>query len=130
MVREAEQGITDQITIILDTDRGTHSRDGEGLSESFETGVRVAASLGVRHLREGYEVKVETNGGPLTPSAWRHASQLAAARHCARGSTWTVRRSARRSCTPARVAVARRCSDILITPQLGPGEARAAFASC
>src|SRR5207237_8367745 len=32
MVREAEQGITDKITIILDTDRGAHSRDGEGLS--------------------------------------------------------------------------------------------------
>ena len=32
MVREAEQGITDHITIILDTDRGSHSRDGEGLS--------------------------------------------------------------------------------------------------
>jgi uncharacterized protein (DUF58 family) len=66
MVREAEQGITDKITIILDTDRGAHSRDGEGLSESFEAGVRAAASLAVRHLREGYEVKIETNGGPLT----------------------------------------------------------------
>ena len=65
MVREAEQGITDHITIILDTDRGAHSRDGE-YSESFETGVRAAASLGVRHLREGYEVRIETNGGPLT----------------------------------------------------------------
>ena len=65
MVREAEQGITDHVTVILDTDRGSHSRDGE-VSESFEAGVRVAASLGVRHLREGYEVKVETNGGPLT----------------------------------------------------------------
>ena len=30
MVREAEQGITDHITIMLDTDRGSHSRDGEG----------------------------------------------------------------------------------------------------
>ena len=66
MVREAEQGITDKITIILDTDRGSHSRDGEGLSESFEAGIRAAASLGVRHLREGYEVKIETNAGPLT----------------------------------------------------------------
>ena len=66
MVREAEQGITDHVTVILDTDRGSHSVDGEGLSESFEAGVRVAASLAVRHLREGYEVKVEANGGPLT----------------------------------------------------------------
>jgi uncharacterized protein (DUF58 family) len=76
MVREAEQGITDHITIILDTDRGAHSRDGEGLSESFETGVRVAASLGVRHLREGYAVRVETNGGPLTRSLRGPTSQL------------------------------------------------------
>ena len=65
MVREAEQGITDHITIILDTDRGPHSRDGED-SESFETGVRVAASLAARHLRDGYEIRLETNGGPLT----------------------------------------------------------------
>lgn len=66
MIREAEQGITDHITIILDTDRTFHSNDGEGLSESFEMGVRIAASLAVRHLREGYEVRVETNAGPLT----------------------------------------------------------------
>ena len=76
MVREAEQGITDQVTIMLDTDRGSHSRDGEGLSESFEAGIRVAASLGVRHLREGYEVKCETNGGPLTRSLRGATSQL------------------------------------------------------
>ncbi len=76
MVREAEQGITDHITLILDTDRGSHSRDGEGVSESFETGIRVAASLGVRHLREGYELRCETNGGALTRRLRGAASQL------------------------------------------------------
>ncbi|HVE94241.1 MAG TPA: DUF58 domain-containing protein [Acidimicrobiales bacterium] len=76
MVREAEQGITDKITVILDTDRGAHSRDGEGVSESFEAGVRAAASLAVRHLREGYEVKVETNGGPLTRALRGQDKQL------------------------------------------------------
>jgi uncharacterized protein (DUF58 family) len=76
MVREAEQGITDHITIMLDTDRGRHSRDAEGVSESFEAGVRVAASLGVRHLREGYEVKTETNAGPLTRPLRGATSQL------------------------------------------------------
>lgn len=76
MVREAEQGITDKITVILDTDRGSHSRDGDGLSESFEAGVRAAASLAVRHLREGYEVKVETNAGPLTRSMRGSQQQL------------------------------------------------------
>ena len=76
MVREAEQGITDKITFILDTDRGRHSRDGEGLSESFEAACRVVASLGVRHLREGYEVRVFTNGGALTRSLRGGTSQL------------------------------------------------------
>ena len=109
MVREAEQGITDHITIILDTDRGSHSRDGEGLSESFETGVRAAASLGVRHLREGYEVKVETNGGPLDPPpARRRRQQLLHARRArpARARPRAARRGdhaaarRRRSATP------------------------------
>jgi uncharacterized protein (DUF58 family) len=65
MVREAEQGITDHVTIILDTDRGSHSKDGD-YSESFEMGVRAAASLAVRHIREGYEIRVESNSGSLT----------------------------------------------------------------
>src|SRR5438105_13196142 len=76
MVREAEQGITDHITLILDTDRGSHSRDGEGLSESFEAGIRVAASLGVRHLRDGYELRCDTNGGPLVRPLRGAGSQL------------------------------------------------------
>ena len=59
LVREAEQGITDQVIIILDGDRGNHSK---GLfSESFETGVRAAASLALWHLREGFSVIVEGN---------------------------------------------------------------------
>src|SRR5919202_561372 len=61
---------------MLDTNRYSHSRDGEGLSESFEAGVRAAASLGVRHLREGYEVKIETNGGPLTRPLRGAGSQI------------------------------------------------------
>jgi uncharacterized protein (DUF58 family) len=64
MIWEAEQGITDRILMVLDTDRGHHSNDGEH-SESFETAVSVAASLGVAHLGDGYEVQCETNGGPL-----------------------------------------------------------------
>jgi uncharacterized protein (DUF58 family) len=63
LVREAEQGITDQITIIFDTHKATHSREEQ--SESFEAGVRTAASLAVRHLHEGYTVNVETNDGPM-----------------------------------------------------------------
>jgi uncharacterized protein (DUF58 family) len=75
MVREAEEGITDHITIILDTDRGAHSWEGDH-SESFETGVRAAASLAVRHLREGYEVRVEVNELTLVKGERGAAGQL------------------------------------------------------
>lgn len=61
LVRESEQGITDRVTIILDTDREQHS-DGEP-SETFETAVRAAASLGVHHLRDGFSVTLEINSG-------------------------------------------------------------------
>lgn len=121
MVREAEQGITDQITIMLDTDRGHHSRDGEGLSESFEAGVRVAASLGVRHLREGYEVKCETNGGPLTRSLRGATSQLLLLDNLAR---LELSREPLTAMIMRVVADPRRAAhNVLITPRLGHTEA-------
>jgi uncharacterized protein (DUF58 family) len=64
LVREFEQGITDRVSIIVDTDRRFHTR--EDPSESFEAGIRVAASLGVKHLIDGFSVSVQTNDGPLT----------------------------------------------------------------
>jgi uncharacterized protein (DUF58 family) len=72
LVRESEQGITDKMTIVLDTGREHHSPGI--ISESFEAGCRVAASLGVHHLREGYSVTLEGSKeklvGPLRgPSA-------------------------------------------------------------
>lgn len=63
LVQEAEQGISDKVVILLDSDRRQHSK---GLvSESFEAGVRTVASLGVHHLSEGYEVTVEGNTGTI-----------------------------------------------------------------
>jgi uncharacterized protein (DUF58 family) len=121
MVREAEQGITDQIAIILDTDRGGHSRDGEGLSESFEMGVRAAASLGVRHLREGYQVHCETNSGPLTRPLRGAGSQLLLLDALARVElsrdplTAVVRRMLSGN--------SRAAHSVLITPHLGTPEA-------
>jgi uncharacterized protein (DUF58 family) len=121
LVREAEQGITDKITIILDTNRGSHSRDGEGLSESFETGVRAAASLAVRHLREGYEVRNEVNAGPLTRPLRGIASQLPVLDAYARvemdraGLSQVIRRL---------LAGSRRDAHcVLITPKITPQEA-------
>lgn len=121
MVREAEQGITDKITIILDTDRGHHSRDSEeGLSESFEAGVRVAASLGVRHLREGYEIKVEANGGRLSRALRGPAQQLMLLDALTRVGLdrETVGQALMRLTSTAQ----RDAHNILITPKLGPTE--------
>ena len=121
MVREAEQGITDHITIMLDTDRGHHSRDGEGLSESFEAGIRVAASLGVRHLREGYELRCETNGGPLTRPLRGAGSQLMLLDNLARLelSREPLSKMIMRMVTGNN----RDAHNVLITPRLGRTEA-------
>lgn len=120
MVREAEQGITDHITIILDTDRGTHSKDGDH-SESFETGVRAAASLGVRHLREGYEIRVETNAGPLTRALRGPVAQLALLDAF---TTVELGREPLTTCIRRILSNPRKdAHNILVTPRLGPTEA-------
>ena len=63
LVRESEQGITDRVRLLLDTDVRHHAPGVE--SETFERAVRVAASLGVRHLDGGFAVTLESNGGRL-----------------------------------------------------------------
>jgi uncharacterized protein (DUF58 family) len=74
LVRESEQGITDKITIVLDTSRRSHTRGTP--SESFEAGVKAAASLGVRHLREGYSVTLEQNAARMVPPMRGGNSQI------------------------------------------------------
>jgi uncharacterized protein (DUF58 family) len=59
LVRESEQGITDRVSIVLDTNREWH-KPGDP-SDTFEAAVRVAASLGVRHLGDGFSVSLATN---------------------------------------------------------------------
>jgi uncharacterized protein (DUF58 family) len=66
MVRESEQGITDYVSIVLDTDRDWHSP--ERPSETFEMAVRVAASFGKRHIKDGFSVSLTTNDGRLASS--------------------------------------------------------------
>jgi uncharacterized protein (DUF58 family) len=63
LVRESEQGITDRVRLLLDTDSRHHSPGEE--SETFERAVRVVASLGVRHLTDGFSVTLESNGARL-----------------------------------------------------------------
>lgn len=120
MVREAEEGITDHITIILDTDRGSHSWEGDH-SESFETGVRAAASLAVRHLRDGYEVRGEVNAGPLTRTLRGAGSQLQVLDAYSRVE---LGREPLGGCITRLLADPKRdAHNILITPNLGESEA-------
>ncbi|HVE92497.1 MAG TPA: DUF58 domain-containing protein [Actinomycetota bacterium] len=66
LVREAEQGITDRVTLIVDTDAARHS-PGEP-SETLEAAVRAGAALGARHLKDGFAVTVETGDGRTADS--------------------------------------------------------------
>lgn len=63
LVREAEQGISDRVNIFIDTDRSSHSPGDT--SNTFEQGVRAAASLGVKHLKDGFAVSVWGNSGGI-----------------------------------------------------------------
>lgn len=58
-VRESEQGITDRVNVFLDTDVVSHS-EGDP-SETFETAVEAASSLGVQHLKDGFSVSLDVN---------------------------------------------------------------------
>lgn len=63
LVREAEQGITDRVNIYLDNDAEYHH--GHGSEDSFEAAVNIAASLGVRHLGDGFSVCLDLNSSRL-----------------------------------------------------------------
>lgn len=67
LIRESEQGITDQVAILIDTDRSRHSAGDP--SDTFEAAVKTAASLATRHLRDGFSVTVYGNDGQLCPPA-------------------------------------------------------------
>ena len=59
LVRESEQGITDRVSIVLDTHAEWH-KPGRP-SDTFELGVRVAASVGARHIKDGLAVSISSN---------------------------------------------------------------------
>ncbi len=56
LVRESEQGVTDQVNILLDTDPDWHQR-GEP-SPTFETAVKAAAAVADAHFKNGFSVSL------------------------------------------------------------------------
>ena len=75
LVREAEQGITDKVIVLLDQDRANHTKDEP--SPSFEAAVRVAASVGCQHLTDGYSVTLEGTTERLLPVQRGPSSRIA-----------------------------------------------------
>jgi uncharacterized protein (DUF58 family) len=65
LVREAEQGVTDKLRLLVDQDASAHSAGP--VSESFEVAMRVAGSVGMHHLRAGYTVTTEGNKERIAP---------------------------------------------------------------
>jgi uncharacterized protein (DUF58 family) len=63
LVREFEQGISDRVSLVLDTDESWHSAGA--VSETFEAAVSVIASVGVRHIKEGMSVRLVANQGRI-----------------------------------------------------------------
>ena len=63
LVREFEQGISDRVAIVVDTDAAWHSPNLP--SDTFETAVGVAASVGVRHIKDGLNLRLEANYASL-----------------------------------------------------------------
>ena len=59
LVREAEQGVTDKLRLLVDQDVQAHTKGSP--SDSFEQCMRVVASIGLHHLKAGYTVTTDGN---------------------------------------------------------------------
>ena len=114
LVRESEQGITDRVSIALDTNREWHKPGSP--SDTFELGVRVAASVGVRHIKDGFSVSLSANDRRLADSLRGPQARIALLDELARvqlGSTPL------QDVGPTLLADARRGSHfIVVTPHL------------
>lgn len=66
LVRVAEQGITDRVSVLIDNDSEWQSPGAP--SETFETAVRVVASVGAKHLKDGFSLTVDSNERTLVKS--------------------------------------------------------------
>lgn len=74
LVRESEQGVTDRVNIFIDTNQSSHSPGDT--STTFEQAVRAAASLGAKHLKDGFGVSVWGNSGGIAVGLRGRRAQL------------------------------------------------------
>jgi uncharacterized protein (DUF58 family) len=74
MVRESEQGITDRVLMLLDNGAEEHSAGP--LSTTFEAAVKVAASVGVQHLKDGFSVTLLANDGMRLKALRGHRAEI------------------------------------------------------
>lgn len=114
LVREAEQGITDRVMLIIDTDLAHHAKAVP--SDTFEASIRAAASLGVRHLKDGFAVTLESSQGRVADGLRGQRMQMAFLDKLARmqpGSSPLVEALGRVLVEPRRDM-----HNILITPHL------------
>jgi uncharacterized protein (DUF58 family) len=63
LVREFEQGISDRVAIVVDTDENWHSPGDP--SDTFETAVSAVASVGAQHIKGGFSIRLEAGYGQL-----------------------------------------------------------------
>lgn len=85
LVRESEQGITDRVVIVVDTNAEWHS-PGE-ISETFETAIKAAGSVGVQHLEDGFSVTLMSSEGVLANALRGATAHLTLLDHLARLQT-------------------------------------------
>ena len=111
LVREAEQGITDQVNVLLDNDPESHRPTDP--SDTFEMAVRVAATAGAGHLKNGFSVSLDINGERLADRLRGPRARIGYLDHLAR---------VQRQATPLHVGIerllarGRNSHNIIITP--------------
>jgi uncharacterized protein (DUF58 family) len=82
LVRESEQGITDRVVIVVDTNAEWHSPGA--VSDTFETAIKTAASVGVQHLEDGFSVSLLCSEGVLVDGLRGATAHLTLLDHLAR----------------------------------------------
>ena len=120
LVRESEQGITDRVTLLLDTDVEHHAPGDP--SETFERAVRAVASLGVRHLSDGFSVTLDANGSRLAKALRGPQARIPLLDRCAEVQLESVPLA--RSLERLFLDRQRNTHNVLVTPYLDGDAAR------